>query len=156
MKNNSTDCNKLLSKASLQPDGRYAFLSSWRVFLSDDNFGYEVEEDRPFNTSAILKDEYDDTATLDLDEITRFIKIKGYRRTSVHIDPYMFKTDKGTIMTFNPYGLLDLIDYSGCTKVFCKGKKYPIISENKEAIVLPVINNDDEFSYERWKERIFG
>lgn len=156
MKNNKDNHNKILSKASLQDDGRYVFLESWRLFFSDDSYGYDVEKEHPFRASEFLKSDYSDSATLDLDEITRYIKIKGYKRTSAHPDPYMFKTDKGTIMTFNPYGLLDLIDYSGCNKVLCNGKKHPIISENKLAVVLPVINNDDEYSYEKWHERIFG
>lgn len=157
MKENKNGANKALTKAQAQDDGRFAFTNGIVLYICDANFGYEAETERAFKAGRLMQDinnNISDSATLDKAEIQTFIKINGLRRNGVKNKAYVVKTDKGQYIGFNPYFLIDFIDFTGSAKILVDTPKRPAKSDAMDAIVLPVnlAENYDNERYNEWRK----
>ena len=158
MKDNKNGANKALTKAQAQDDGRFAFTDGKILFICDTDFGYEVETERAFKTDRLMQDvnaNICDSATLDKAEIQTFIKLAGLRRNGVKNKAYIVKTDKGQYMGYNPFYLIDFIDFTGSAKILVDTPIRPAKSDVMDAIVLPAnirekAMNDE--NYQKWRE----
>lgn len=154
IKENKNGANPILTKAQAQDDGRFAFTNGMVLYICDTDFGYEVETERAFKATRLMNDvnhNCKDSATLDKAEIQTFIKLNGLRRNGVKNKGYVVKTDKGQYIGFNPYFLIDFIDFTGSVKILVDTPKTPAKSDVMDAIVLPV-NLSENYNDERYNE----
>jgi len=139
---------------------KYGFLDGYRLFLSEDNMGYEsvnvangaFKVDQLFNVN-----DYDFT-TLEIDaaELKYFAKITKTRSKWDKI-PYIIKTPDGYV-GYNPFFLIDLIEYTGSNKIRYQKRTAPIYSDNMMALLLPVNCRDmqTEADYQEYREKWFS
>lgn len=155
MKENKNGTNKILTKAQAQDDGRFAFTNGQVLYICDTDLGYEVETERAFKAGRLMQDiinNVSDSATLDKAEIQTFIKLQGLRRNGIKNKAYIVKTDGGQYMGFNPFYLVDLIDFTGSAKILVDIPIHPAKSDVMDAIVLPVNIKAQEMNAEKYEE----
>lgn len=121
---------------------KFAFLDGHRLFVADNDLGYENAV-VPFNVANMFPKSTEDFTEVEIDysELTYFIKVWGKK-----LKPYFFKAGN-KIIGINPKYLKDAIDYSGSNKILVMGKKTPIYTSDMKCIVLPV---NQEVDYSEW------
>ena len=139
---------------------KYGFLDGYRLFLSDDPFGYEsinvangaFKIDQLFNVN-----DYDlKTIEIDTAELRYFAKISKSRSKWDKV-PYIIRTSDG-FAGFNPNFLIDLIEYTGSNKIRYQKRTAPIYSEDMQALLLPVNCRDmqTETDYQEYRQKWFN
>lgn len=140
-------------------NGHYYFLDGHRMFRATDNMGYpEAEEhERLKNLDKFFDStDYDDRLTFSKQEIQTYIKIDGLKRRNPG-KPFFILSDKGFLYGFNPFFLLDYIDYTGQESALVKNPINPMMDTEKTALVLPVnVRNISMDQFYNWRSRVFG
>lgn len=147
--------NEMFQKAHKYGD-KYGFLDGYRLFLSDDNYGYEVAEpERQFNIEPLFKiNEELKSVEIDVADLRYYCKIYKTMKKYNKI-PYIIRTADG-FAAYNPEFLLDLIEYSGSNVIKYIKSNAPIYSENMDCLLLPVNRKDmTEEIYIQYRERYF-
>ena len=147
--------------------GKYYFIDGHRLFVSDIDFGFEHADAGATwrNAESLVKDALkaaDDRITLRRDDIQAFIKARGLKRSKRYFDVedrYIFETEKKRYIAFNPFYLLDYIDFTGADVALCSSKsvKAPMVDADGRALVLPV-NITATFTrsdFDAWRDRYF-
>lgn len=155
----AADVNRPMFKAAHKYSGGYGFLDGYRIFFAEESFGFtEAEPHCSFNIDQLLKSaDTSDYKTLAIDaaELKYYIKAAKPTKRGAKYTPYMIKTEAG-IIGFNPFFLLDLIDYSGTNTIKYTAVNAPVMSDNNKALLLPVncrhITDED---FEKWREKWF-
>ena len=143
-------------------NGKYGFLDGYRLFLSDDTYGYDIagvnSDIQPFKIEPLFNvNDYDfETLEIDTAELRYFAKITKTRSKWDKV-PYIIKTPDG-YAGFNPYFLIDLIDYTGSNKIRYQKRTAPIYSDNMQALLLPVNCRDmqTEADYNEYRAKWFN
>ena len=139
---------------------KYGFLDGYRLFLSDDPFGYESINvaNGAFKVEPLFNVNDYDLTTLEIDtaELRYFAKITKTRSKWDKV-PYIFRTPDG-FAGFNPYFLIDLIDYTGSNKIRYQKRTAPIYSEDMNALLLPVNCKymETEADYQEYRSKWFN
>ena len=118
-----------------------AFLQGHYIIASQNDFGYPVAEN-PFKITEMLKLDNDFNLEVDINDLKLFIKTNSKKDKKPYIISY---TDtKGNIQKigFNPYYLIDALQFNETNTILISTPKKPAFIENKSkktlAIVLPV------------------
>ena len=152
--------NQLLFQKAHEYGNKYGFLDGYRLFLSDDNMGYESVNvaNGAFKIEQLYNgiDTYNMTdIEIDISELRYFAKVaKGGRNEKP--TPYIIRTPDG-FAGFNPNYLIDLIDFSGSNKIKYIKSNAPIHSENMNALLLPVnVRDFTEAEYQEYRAKWFN
>lgn len=157
-----TDAYKTEFKKALTFDNKtFYFCDCHRIFKTESNFGYEINN-APFNGLAnMIPDTVKaamDQIELNKTEINAFIKLNALRRGNYSSlnNPFFLMSKGGEIYAYNPFYLIDLIDFTGCQKILVSGYKKPAASEDGNALILPICHNLDYKRFFEWRARFFG
>lgn len=140
--------------------GGYAFLDGHRIFFTDTPEGFDLAEDHnKFNVDDFLKSANNADYTpikIDIAEVRYLIKVT---KKSDRI-PYIIRTADG-FAGFNPYFLLDLLEFSGVDTILYTGRKAPIFSENRKALALPInlawaTDKDADIKYNEYRNKWYN
>ena len=137
---------------------KYGFLDSYRLFLSDDNLGYEVATpERAFKIEPLYninKADYIDIE-INIAELRYFSKVAKPRGKNETPQPFIIRTPDG-LAGFNPSFLLDLIEYSGSNTIKYIKHNAPIYSNDYNALLLPVhLKENSEDFYNEYRAKWF-
>lgn len=150
--------NNMMQKAHKYND-KYGFLDGHRLFITDNDMGYEVaDQEHTFRIEQLYNgiDTYDMAVIeIDIAEVRYFAKVaKGGKWESPK--PYIIRTPDG-FAGFNPNYLIDLIDFSGSNKIKYIKRNAPIHSENMNALLLPVnVRDFTEAEYQEYRAKWFS
>lgn len=117
------------------------FLQGHYIIASQNDFGYPVAE-TPFKIAEMLKLDNDFNLEVDINDLKLFIKTNSKKDKKPYIISYI--DTKGNIQKigFNPYYLIDALQFNETTTILISTPKKPAFIENKGkktlAIVLPV------------------
>ena len=117
------------------------FLQGHYIIASQSDFGYPVAE-TPFKIAEMLKLDNDFNLEVDINDLKLFIKTNSKKDKKPYIISYI--DTKGNIQKigFNPYYLIDALQFNETTMILISTPKKPAFIENKGkktlAIVLPV------------------
>lgn len=117
------------------------FLQGHYIIASQNDFGYPVAEN-PFKIAEMLKLNNDFNLEVDMNDLKLFIKTNSKKDKKPYIISYI--DTKGDIQKigFNPYYLIDALQFNETTTILISTPKKPAFIENKGkktlAIVLPV------------------
>lgn len=117
------------------------FLQGHYIIASQNDFGYPVAE-TPFKIAEMLKLDNDFNLEVDMNDLKLFIKTNSKKDKKPYIISYI--DAKGNIQKigFNPYYLIDALQFNETTMILISTPKKPAFIENKGkktlAIVLPV------------------
>lgn len=118
-----------------------AFLQGYYVIASQNDFGYPVAEN-PFEIAKMLNLDNDLKLEVNMNDLKLFIKTNSKKDRKPYIISY---TDtKGNIQKigFNPYYLIDALNFNDTNIILINTPKNPAFIENEEkktlALVLPV------------------
>ena len=130
---------------------KIAFLDGHRMFLTDNDYGFEVVDKPDYRyinnlENFLPQNTYDlKEVEIDLAELRYFIKVWGKKKKA-----YMFHAGN-TVIGVNPHYLKDLIDFTGSNKILVSKWNAPIFSKNLDALLLPVNNGIRNISdYQTW------
>jgi len=118
-----------------------AFLQGHYIIASTNDFGYPMVE-TPFKIAEMLKLDNDFNLEVDMNDLKLFIKTNSKKDKKPYIISYI--DEKGNIQRigFNPYYLIDALQFNETTTILISTPKKPAFIENKGkktlAIVLPV------------------
>ena len=143
-------------------NGKYGFLDGYRLFLSEDTFGYDIagvnSDIQPFKIDPLYKVNDYDLTTIEIDtaELRYFSKVAKKGRYEKQT-PYIIRTPDG-FAGYNPFYLLDLIEYTGSNKIRYQRRNAPIYSEDMQALLLPVNCRDmqTEADYNEYRAKWFN
>lgn len=140
-------------------NGKYFFLDGHRAFRTDSNLGYrEAEEGARFKGLDRFFDNANcnDVLTFSKQDLQTFIKIDGIKRNRPG-NPFLILSQNGNVYGFNPFFLLDYIDFTGKGEAIASRPNAPIMDENKTALVLPVnVRGVTIEQYYNFRNRVFG
>jgi hypothetical protein len=117
------------------------FLQGHYIIASQNDFGYPVAE-TPFKIAEMLKLDNDFNLEVDMKDLKIFIKTNSKKDKKPYIISYI--DTKGNIQKigFNPYYLIDALQFNETTTILISTPKKPAFIENKEkktlALILPV------------------
>lgn len=117
------------------------FLQGHYILASQNDFSYPVAE-TPFKIAEMLKLDNDFNLEVDMNDLKLFIKTNSKKDKKPYIISYI--DAKGNIQKigFNPYYLIDALQFNETTMILISTPKKPAFIENKGkktlAIVLPV------------------
>ena len=117
------------------------FLQGHYIIASQNDFGYPVAE-TPFKIAEMLKLDNDFNLEVDMNDLKVFIKTNNKKDKKPYIISYI--DTKGNIQKigFNPYYLIDALQFNETTTILISTPKKPAFIENKGkktlALVLPV------------------
>jgi hypothetical protein len=117
------------------------FLQGHYIIASQNDFGYPVAE-TPFKIAEMLKLDNDFNLEVDMKDLKIFIKTNSKKDKKPYIISYI--DTKGNIQKigFNPYYLIDALQFNETTTILISTPKKPAFIENKGkktlALVLPV------------------
>lgn len=148
--------NNAMQKAHPSANG-YGFLDGYRVFFSDDTFGYEVaEEQNRFRMLDNFKPAEGYTSIdINVEDLKYYIKVAKPRGKYGKYDPFIIETPDG-IAGYNPLYLLDLIEYTGSNTIKYYGNKEPIYADNGKALLLPVNVSYSNTTYQEYRAKWFN
>ena len=143
-------------------NGKYGFLDGYRLFLSDDTFGYDIAGDnsdiQPFKIEPLFNVNDYDLTTIEIDtaELRYFSKVAKKGRYEKQA-PYIIRTPDG-FAGYNPFYLLDLIEYTGSNKIRYQKRNAPIYSEDMNALLLPINcwDMETEADYQEYRSKWFN
>ena len=145
-------------KAQKQENGDYIFTDGHRAFINPSCLGYEVaEKQEAYNFNTMLKElnSYTKTLVIDKNQLKTYIAIRGYRKSTRNMKPFLVQTGNGEIIGFNPFHALECMDYSGNNVFYYTNSKSPLYALNHSCLFLPVYVRDS-IDYESWYKEIFG
>lgn len=117
------------------------FLQGHYIIASQNDFGYPVAE-TPFKISEMLKFDNDFNLEVDMNDLKVFIKTNSKKDKKPYIISYI--DTKGNIQKigFNPYYLIDALQFNETTTILISTPKKPAFIKNKGkktiALILPV------------------
>lgn len=137
------------------------FTDGYRIFTSDSDFGFDhAEPHELFKLNDMIKNvmrDVSDKIILNREEIQLYIKLERFTRARYErTKPFYLKSENGNIYAFNPFYLLDFIDFTGDDTALAISPKNPIIDENGSALVLPVNHGFNIEAFNSWRDRYFG
>ena len=145
-------------------DGKELFglTDGYRIFISENDFGYEhAEEFEKFKFESMLS-ESDKTNSFEIDRNEISLFCKDHKTKALNDKPYVFRIDDEHFAAFNPRYLLDAIDFCSSSKIFYSPIQSNILNtpilikneeENKIALILPVYIQENYIAYMKsWKE----
>lgn len=156
MKNADTKTRPLFSKAHFE-NGYFSFIDGYRIFRSESDFGFEHadENERFKNIDRLFNNPiFDDTLTLNRAEIQAFIKIEHLTRKGAK-KPFLLQGKSGDIYGFNPFYLLDYMDFTGEDIALAYNPKNPITNADKTALILPINHGLSKDDFIAWRARYF-
>ena len=118
-----------------------AFLQGHYIIASQNDFDYPVAE-TPFKIADMLKLDNDISLEVDMNDLKLFIKTSNKKDKKPYIMTYADKNGEEKRIGFNPYYLIDALQFNETTLLKIKNPKAPAFIENEEkktlALVLPV------------------
>ena len=139
----------------------FYFCDCHRIFKTNSSFGYDINN-TPFNglqnmIPDVIKS-VNDQIELNKTEINAFIKLNALRRGNYSSlnNPFFLMSKDGEIYAYNPFYLIDLIDFTGCQKLLVSGYKKPAVSEDGNALILPINHNYGLRAFGEWRAKYFG
>lgn len=118
-----------------------AFLQGHYIIASQNDFGYPIAE-TPFKIAEMLKLDNDFNLEVDMNDLKLFIKTNSKKDKKPYIISYI--DTKGNIQKigFNPYYLIDALQFNETNTILISTPKKPAFIENKKkktlALILPV------------------
>ena len=117
------------------------FLQGHYIIASQNDFGYPVAE-TPFKIAEVLKLDSDFNLEVDMNDLKLFIKTNSKKDKKPYIISYIDTKGNAQKIGFNPYYLIDALQFNETTTILISTPKKPAFIENKGkktlAIVLPV------------------
>lgn len=117
------------------------FLQGHYILASQNDFGYPVAE-TPFKIDEMLKLDNDFNLEVDLNDLKLFIKTSNKKDRKPYIMTYTDKNGEEKRIGFNPYYLIDALQFNETNIIKIKHPKAPAFIENEGkktlALVLPV------------------
>ena len=118
-----------------------AFLQGHYIIASQNDFGYPVAE-TPFKIAEMLKLDNDFNLEVDMKDLKLFIKTNSKKDKKPYIISYIDTNGNMQKIGFNPYYLIDALQFNETTTILISTPKKPAFIENKEkktlALILPV------------------
>ena len=118
-----------------------AFLQGYYIIAGQNDFGYPVAEN-PFKIAEMLKLDNDIDIEVDLNDLKLFIKTSNKKDKKPYIMTYADKNGEEKRIGFNPYYLIDALQFNETNTIWISTPKKPAFIENEEkktlALVLPV------------------
>jgi hypothetical protein len=117
------------------------FLQGHYIIASQNDFGYPVAE-TPFKIAEMLKLDNDFNLEVDMKDLKIFIKTNSKKDKKPYIISYIDTKGEIQKIGFNPYYLIDALQFNETTTILISTPKKPAFIENKGkktlALVLPV------------------
>ena len=118
-----------------------AFLQGHYIIASQNDFGYPAAE-TPFKIAEMLKLDNDFNLEVDMNELKLFIKTNSKKDKKPYIISYIDTKGNFQKIGFNPYYLIDALQFNETNTILISTPKKPAFIENKSkktlALVLPV------------------
>ena len=115
------------------------FLQGHYIIASQNDFGYPVAEN-PFKIAEMLKLDNDFNLEIDMNDLKLFIKTNSKKDKKTYIISYI--DAKGNIQKigFNPYYLIDALQFNETTMILISTPKKPAFIENKGKKTLAIVS----------------
>ena len=125
---------------NLNEDEMFGFTDGYRILASKNNFGYNKAENS-LNISKMITSELQDGIEIEVDinDLKTFCKVhkKDYKD-----NPYILEYEDNKRIGFNPFYLLDALDFCECNVIKVIKEIAPAWTENKDktkiSILLPI------------------
>ena len=115
------------------------FLQGHYLIASQNDFSYPVAEN-PFKIAEMLKLDNDFNLEVDMNDLKLFIKTNSKKDKKTYIISYI--DTKGNIQKigFNPYYLIDALQFNETTMILISTPKKPAFIENKGKKTLAIVS----------------